>query len=73
MPSGWTWYHKTGTGQTLGGRTAGLNDIGLLTAPDGSTYAMAILTNPDRSDGAAQDLMRDIAKAVVVQHEMLRR
>lgn len=73
VPSGWTWYHKTGTGQTLGGRTAGLNDIGVLTAPDGSTYAMAILTNPDRSDGSAQDLMRDIAKAVVAQHEMLRR
>lgn len=73
LPAGWKWYHKTGTGQTLGSRTAGLNDIGLLEAPDGSAYAMAILTNPNSSDGSAQELMRDIAKAVVAQHELLRR
>jgi beta-lactamase class A len=73
LAPGWNWYHKTGTGQTLGSRTAGLNDIGLLTAPDGSAYAMAIMTNPNSSDGSAQDLMQDIARAVVAQHNMLRR
>lgn len=64
---------EAGTGQTLGQRTAGLNDIGLLTAPDGSTYAMAILTNPGRSDGSGQELMQEVARAVVAQHAMLRR
>lgn len=73
LAPGWAWSHKTGTGQTLGSRTAGLNDIGLLTAPDGSAYAMAIMSNPGRSDGSAQELMRDVARAVIDQHEMLRR
>jgi beta-lactamase class A len=72
LAPGWNWYHKTGTGQTLGQRTAGLNDIGLLTAPDGSAYAVAIMTNPGRSDGSAQDLMQEVARAVVAQHAMLR-
>ena len=35
--------HKTGTGQELSGRATGYNDVGLLTAPDGRTYAEAKL------------------------------
>lgn len=41
-PAGWTLAHKTGTGQELGSRNAGFNDIGLLTAPDGRRYAIAV-------------------------------
>jgi beta-lactamase class A len=72
LAPGWSWSHKTGTGQTLGSRTAGLNDIGVLTAPDGSAYAMAIMTNPDTSGPAAQELMRAVTRAVIAQHQMLR-
>ena len=39
LAPGWTLAHKTGTGQVLGGTQAGYNDIGVLTAPDGSAYA----------------------------------
>ena len=68
LAPGWDWNHKTGTGQELGGRIGGINDIGLLTAPDGSVYAMAIMSVPDHSDGGAQELMRNVAKAVIAAH-----
>jgi beta-lactamase class A len=73
LAPGWDWNHKTGTGQELGGRIGGINDIGLLTAPDGSVYAMAIMSVPDHSDGGAQELMRDVAKAVIAAHVDRRR
>jgi len=69
LAPGWDWNHKTGTGQELGGRIGGINDIGLLTAPDGTVYAVAIMTIPNNnSAGGAQELMRDVAKAVMAAH-----
>ena len=65
---GWKWSHKTGTGQNFQGRIGGINDIGLLTAPDGSVYAMAIMTVPNKSDGAAQTLMQAVMRAVIAAH-----
>jgi beta-lactamase class A len=71
LQPGWDWNHKTGTGQELKGRIGGINDIGLLTAPDGTVYAMAIMTIPDNNSGGdAQKLMRDVAKAVMAAHEL---
>ncbi|HEX6742016.1 MAG TPA: serine hydrolase [Sphingomicrobium sp.] len=73
LAPGWDWNHKTGTGQDLRGRIGGINDIGLLTAPDGTVYAMAIMAIPNNnSDGDAQRLMRDVAKAVIAQHQPAR-
>ncbi|MEO6359981.1 MAG: serine hydrolase [Sphingomicrobium sp.] len=70
LAPGWGWNHKTGTGQELNGRIGGINDIGLLTAPDGTVYAMAIMTVPNNNaSGSAQRLMRDITKAVIASHE----
>lgn len=43
LASGWKAAHKTGTGQDFRGETFGLNDVGLVTAPDGRTYAVAVL------------------------------
>jgi len=69
LAPGWDWNHKTGTGQDLNGRIGGINDIGLLTAPDGTVYAVAIMTIPNNnSAGGAQELMRDVAKAVMAAH-----
>jgi beta-lactamase class A len=70
LAPGWDWNHKTGTGQELNGRIAGINDIGLLTAPDGSVYAMALMTMPNHSDGSAQELMRNVTKAVIAAHQL---
>ncbi|QIK79991.1 serine hydrolase [Sphingomonas piscis] len=72
LAPGWSWNHKTGTGQQLGGRIGGINDIGLLTAPDGAIYAMSIMTVPNRADGGAQDLMQAVARAVIAQHRTRR-
>ena len=69
LPSGWRWSHKTGTGQELQGRIGGINDIGLLTAPDGTVYAMAIFTVPNKANGQAQGLMQAATKAVVAAHQ----
>lgn len=43
LPPGWSLAHKTGTGQELGRRNAGFNDVGLITAPDGRRYAIAVM------------------------------
>jgi beta-lactamase class A len=43
LSSGWKLSHKTGTGQVLGGEQAGYNDIGILTGPDGRSYAVAVM------------------------------
>jgi len=72
LPSGWRWSHKTGTGQVLNGRVGGINDIGLLTAPDGTVYAMALMTVPNKSNGQAQGLMQAVTKAVIAAHQARR-
>ena len=43
LPAGWQLAHKTGTGQELGRRNAGFNDVGLVTAPDSRRYAIAVM------------------------------
>ncbi|WP_294123027.1 serine hydrolase [Sphingomonas sp.] len=72
LKPGWKWSHKTGTGQDLQGRIGGINDIGILTAPDGTDYAMAIMTVPNKANGGAQDLMQAVARAVIADHEARR-
>ncbi len=70
LAPGWDIAHKTGTGQDLADESTGYNDVGLLTAPDGRTYAVAVMIAatrkpvPDR-----QTLMADVARAVVAQHD----
>ncbi|MEO7815142.1 MAG: serine hydrolase [Sphingomicrobium sp.] len=72
LAPGWRWNHKTGTGQVLGGRIGGINDIGLLTAPDGTVYAMALMAIPNRSGGQAQGMMQAVTKAVIAAHQQRR-
>jgi beta-lactamase class A len=70
VPAGWSFGHKTGTGQDLGGRTAGYNDVGFLIAPDGRSYALAIMIG-DTPKGipVRQALMQAVVTAVVTNHE----
>src|SRR5262245_34161827 len=72
LKPGWSWSHKTGTGQNFQGKGSGINDIGILTAPDGTSYAMSIMSVPNRTDGTSQDLMQAVAKAVIAEHEARR-
>ncbi len=69
VPPGWGYAHKTGTGQDLGGRTAGFNDVGILTAPDGRSYALAVMVGDTRRPvRERQQLMQQVASAIVASH-----
>lgn len=69
VPTGWIVAHKTGTGQTYAGRTAGFNDVGILLSPDRHAYAVAVMIG-DSSSGAraGQHLIAGVARAVVAVH-----
>ncbi|HEU0066084.1 MAG TPA: serine hydrolase [Sphingomonas sp.] len=65
LPGGWQIAHKTGTGQDLGSRNAGFNDVGLLTAPDGRRYAIAVMIGDTvRPMRERQQLIQGVAAAV---------
>jgi beta-lactamase class A len=72
LKPGWTLNHKTGTGQVFGPYQAGYNDIGILTAPDGRSYSVAVMIKltsvplPTR-----MTLMNNVVRSVIAQHEML--
>ena len=67
LPGGWTLAHKTGTGQDLHGRDAGFNDVGLITAPDGRRFAIAVMIGDTRRPiRERQQLIQDVARAVTM-------
>ncbi|MFA6124844.1 MAG: serine hydrolase [Sphingomonas sp.] len=69
VPLGWTFGHKTGTGQDLAGRTAGYNDVGVLIAPDGRSYAIAVMIgDTPKPIPARQALMQAVVASVVENH-----
>ena len=62
---GWSLAHKTGTGPDWRGASVGINDVGLLTAPDGRTYAVAVMVRQTRQPPSARHrLMAGVARAV---------
>jgi len=70
VPPGWSFGHKTGTGQDLAGRTAGYNDVAILTAPDGRSYALAVMIGDTaRPIWARQQLMQAVVGAIVADHD----
>lgn len=65
-PAGWTLAHKTGTGGDTDGATNGTNDVGVMAAPSGRSYAVAVFTWGTRRPIAERErLMADVARAVV--------
>ena len=71
LQPGWSLSHKTGTGQVLGAVQAGYNDIGVLTAPNGRSYAVAVMIKKTSAPlGARMTLMNNVVRAVIQQHEM---
>ena len=67
---GWRIAHKTGTGQDLGDLSTGYNDVGLVTAPDGHVYAIAVtIASTRRPIPERQALMAGITRAVVDLHD----
>jgi len=73
LSPGWTLSHKTGTGQVLGAVQAGYNDIGVLTAPDGRSYAVAVMIKKTSAPlPSRMTLMNNVVRAVIRQHEASR-
>ena len=71
LQPGWTLSHKTGTGQELGGVQAGYNDIGILTAPDGKSYTVAVMIKKTSTPlPVRMTLMNNVVRAVIDQHDM---
>ncbi|MBA3526602.1 MAG: class A beta-lactamase [Pseudomonadota bacterium] len=71
LKPGWSLSHKTGTGQVLGAVQAGYNDIGVLTAPNGRSYAVAVMIKRTSTPlGARMTLMNNVVRAVIQQHEI---
>lgn len=69
VPPGWRFGHKTGTGQILSPVSTGYNDIGIMTAPDGTRYAVVVMIAsttaavPDR-----MAMMQAVSRAVGAFH-----
>jgi beta-lactamase class A len=70
LAPGWTLNHKTGTGQVLNGAQAGYNDIGILTAPDGKSYAVAVMIKLTSTPlEVRMALMNEVVRAVIAEHD----
>ena len=69
VPFGWTFAHKTGTGQDFQGRTAGYNDVSLMTAPDGTSYAVVVMiADTVRPVPERMQMMQGVSATVGANH-----
>ena len=65
VPPGWQIAHKTGTSSTREGITVATNDVGILTAPDGTPFAIAVFVADSRAGYPARAaLIARLAAAV---------
>jgi len=70
LAPGWTISHKTGTGQVYGSVQAGYNDIGILHAPDGRNYALAVMIGRTSTPLATRmALMQEVVRAAIAYHD----
>ena len=73
LAAGWTIGHKTGTGQQLGSEQAGYNDIGIITAPDGRHYALAVMIGRTSAPNPVRmKLMNEVTRAAIAFHQSRR-
>lgn len=70
VPADWRFAHKTGTGQELAPVSTGYNDIGIMTAPDGTRYAIAVMISDTTvSIPARMAFMQSISRLVAAYHK----
>ncbi len=66
LAPGYRLAHKTGTGQVLGAAQAGYNDIGIVTGPDGRSYAVAVMIKYTTAPiGNRMQMMQSVTRAVI--------
>lgn len=69
VPPDWRFGHKTGTGQQLAGVSTGYNDIGIMTAPDGSRYAVVVMMGDTTAPVPLRmEMMQAVSRAVAAVH-----
>ncbi len=69
LAPGWSLAHKTGTGQVLGSISTAINDVGVMKAPDGCRYQVAVMIAETRAGKEVTNgLMQNVARAVVRHH-----
>ena len=70
VPPDWRFAHKTGTGQDFKGRTAGFNDVAIMTAPDGTYYAVVVMIAETRLSLPRRfELMQGISATIAAAHQ----
>ena len=66
LAPGYRLAHKTGTGQVLGSVQSGYNDIGVVTAPNGRSYAVAVMIRKTAAPiPQRMQMMQSVTRAVV--------
>jgi beta-lactamase class A len=68
VPAGWAFGHKTGTGQDWRGASTGINDVGLITAPDGRVYAVAVMMRKTSKPIPARNVFFQSVSRTVARH-----
>ncbi len=69
VPYDWKYGHKTGTGQSLSGRDTGYNDVGIMTAPDGTSYTVAVMIAQTRVGvPTRQAMMQAVSATIAANH-----
>jgi beta-lactamase class A len=72
LAPGWRLAHKTGTGQVLGSISTAINDVGVMKAPDGCVYPVAVMIAETRAgQEVTNGLMQNVARAVTRHHELI--
>ena len=73
LPPGWRIAHKTGTGPDWRHGSVGINDVGLLTAPDGRVYAVAVMMRRTRAPVPERlAFMQSVTRAVAAHWQASR-
>jgi beta-lactamase class A len=66
LAPGWHLAHKTGTGPQFGSIQAGFNDVGILTAPNGHEFAVAIMVaDGSKPMAEKQKVIADVGRSVI--------
>jgi beta-lactamase class A len=66
LAPGYRLAHKTGTGQVFGAAQAGYNDIGIVTGPDGRSYAVAVMIKYTTAPiPSRMQMMQSVTRAVI--------
>ena len=68
----WSLAHKTGTGQVLGSTSTAINDVGIMKAPDGCLYPVAVMIAETRAyKEVSNALMQNVAHAIIRHHRLI--